>query len=181
MAPRHLTSHVTQRTSKALSIAVLAIGLAASTFVPASALAAPARDDMADLVLTYDKKFDVTPSISGPRGSRSGGIRAVVKNIGSAPTEPVELRVVFPPQVMGRNLSSMGSHIWKCDPFERVEATRNRTMTCRTDALKPGESATLSMEGLFIEDGDFWIQAAVDPQGLIPESDESNNVLEVTF
>ena len=182
MTPRHLTSQIALRTSKALGVAALVIGLAATTFAPASALAAPARDDRADLVLTYDKKYEKGPSQWF--GSRDAGIHAIVTNTGSATAETIEVRFVFPPQVIGRNLAYRtegGADGWTCGKLEQAVETKNRSMYCRTRGLGAGESKSFDIRGMFNEDGDFWIEAAVDPNGLIPESDEANNTLTVTF
>jgi hypothetical protein len=164
MHPRQLTARIVQRTSKALVVAALALGLSASVLAPSAAFAAPLNPRPGPSFSP-----DLVPVADRPNVLPDGTIAIVagVKNQGSRGATPVLMRFQFPSDVYDIKVNFPGD--FNCFVSGYV-------VMCSSDmTLDGGETRGVNVTARTANPGTYNIDFTVDPNGHVAESRETNN------
>lgn len=168
MNPRQISTSIARRTSKALAIAALALGISASVFAPSAALAAPAQTDYyVDLVsgnLMFRKLSLWETAV----------IPVVLANNGTRDAVPVEMTIGVGPGFDYVYITNSAG--WSCGHFERSPYNGALYATCKTTSgVGHGEQRSLGVHVHVRNAQGAWLATNADPNNRIAERNESNN------
>lgn len=166
MNPRTLAARIAQRTLNALVVTALSLGLAATVLAPASAFAAPLNPMPGPSYLA-----DLTP------GFRTGDAHAQrsqtyftasVTNRGSSDAKGVRVNVALPSGFT--DLRVTGTY-----PGCTVSG---RNVSCAFVSVVGGNTLEIPMSAIApAASGAFPVTITVDPDNLVKESKEHNNIM----
>lgn len=166
MTPRQITAQLPRLTTKALAIAALSLGLAATVLAPLEAQAGPLNPGKPPTFAP-----DLVPELTKPFQYGNGvvAVTAGVKNTGSSAAQPVRLRVVFPDRFTQVKVGARHESL-QCSVISPT------TVICTmTRPLQGGESVSVAVDGVPPRPGAFRFSMTVDPLGEVTEVNESNN------
>lgn len=172
MNPRPFTTRTAQRTAKGLAVTALAVGLVATVLVPSAAQAAPPINPRPgpsyapDLTAVF-KQGDPHTRLSLTY------FHVIVKNLGSSDANAIRVNVTVPSGFT--DLKVLGANPGTC-------SVAGWTATCALIQLIGGTEHLINMSAISgVETGAHEVTVTVDPDGLVKESDETNNTVTGTI